>query len=80
MICDKHRVQLLSRNGSDLGHRFPALCTVLDDALPSGSVAVGELVALNQEGKPSFNLLQNCASGGAPIVYAFDLMASKAGI
>ena len=76
VICDKHRVQLLSRNGLDLGHRFPALCTALNDALPTGSVVDGELVALNQEGKPSFNLLQNFASGSAPIVfYAFDLMA-----
>ena len=68
-------VQLLSRNGLDLGHRFPALSAALAHALPANSVVDGDLVALDPEGRPKFNLLQNYASGSAPVVFfAFDLM------
>ena len=68
-------VQLLSRNGLDLGHRFPALSAALAHALPANSVVDGELVALDPEGRPKFNLLQNYASSSAPVVFfAFDLM------
>ena len=75
-ICDGHEVRLLFRNGLDLGHRFPTLCVALSHALHTKSVVDGEFVALDPEGRPTFNLLQNYASTSAPIVFdAFDLMA-----
>lgn len=37
---------------------------------------IGEIVALDEDGRPSFNLLQNYGSAGAPLVfYVFDLFA-----
>src|SRR3954471_741790 len=45
------------------------------DMMPDESVIDGELCALDEDGKPSFNLLQNYRSAAAPIVYyAFDLL------
>ena len=56
---------LLSRNGKDLGRRFPGVIAALAPSLPAGSVADGELVALDAAGRPSFSLIQNSASSGA---------------
>ena len=51
-------VQLLSRNGKNLGLRFAALLPSLLRALPKESVVDGELFALDPEGHPSFSLIQ----------------------
>jgi ATP-dependent DNA ligase len=43
--------------------------------LPDETVTDGELVALDQEGKPNFNLLQNFRSAESHIIYyAFDIL------
>ena len=43
--------------------------------LPNETVVDGEIVALDPEGKPSFNLLQNYASSPSPVFfYVFDLL------
>ena len=43
--------------------------------LPDDTVIDGEIVALDSEGRPSFNLLQNYGSEKTPIVYfVFDVM------
>lgn len=74
-LCDGERTQLLSRNGKDLGHRFPALLQELVKAIPHGSIVDGELVALDASGRPSFSLIQNSATSGATFVFfAFDLL------
>ena len=75
-ICDGKAVRLLSRNGKDLTSHFSGLMPALRHALPSGSVVDGELVALGPDGKPSFSLIQNSATSGAPIVFfTFDLLS-----
>ena len=75
-LCDSSGTQLLSRNGKDLGKRFPAIVNALAKALPHGSIVDEELVALDAEGRPSFSLLQNSATSGATFVFfAFDLLA-----
>ena len=56
-LCESSGTQLLSRNGKDLGKRFPAVVTALAKAVPHGSIVDGELVALDAEGKPSFSLI-----------------------
>ena len=74
-IRDGERTRLLSRNGKDLGQRFPALVPELAKAIPHGSIVDGELVALDPSGKPSFSLIQNSATSGATFVFfAFDLL------
>jgi bifunctional non-homologous end joining protein LigD len=42
--------------------------------LPSDTVMDGEIVALDKDGKPSFNLLQGFGRASAIVLYAFDLL------
>jgi bifunctional non-homologous end joining protein LigD len=43
--------------------------------MPDESVIDGEIVALDDDGRPSFNLLQNYGSSKTPLIYyTFDLM------
>jgi bifunctional non-homologous end joining protein LigD len=51
-------VQLRSRNDSDFTRRYSAVSAALRN-LPDESVIDGEIVALDADGRPSFNLLQN---------------------
>jgi bifunctional non-homologous end joining protein LigD len=68
------RAHLRSRNDKDFTTRYAAISAALG-ALPDETVIDGEVVALNEEGRPSFNLLQNYGSGGARLVYyVFDLL------
>src|SRR5580658_7338009 len=65
---------LASRNGKNFSERFPAVTRALN-RLPDETVIDGEIVAVNEDGVPSFNLLQNF--GGAEhtiLFYAFDLL------
>ncbi|HUQ94742.1 MAG TPA: non-homologous end-joining DNA ligase, partial [Bryobacteraceae bacterium] len=67
-------VALRSRNDNDFSERFGSIVDGLQ-TLPDETVLDGELVALDEQGKPSFNLLQNNRSSGAPVVYyAFDIL------
>ena len=46
--------------------------------MPDDTVIDGEVVALDPEGRPSFNLLQNYGSVGAPLhFFAFDVLILK---
>ncbi len=77
-LCDGKQTRLLSRNGKDLGQRFPTLLSELAAAIPHGSVVDGELVALDSSGRPSFSLIQNSATSGATFVFfAFDLLQAE---
>jgi bifunctional non-homologous end joining protein LigD len=68
------RVQLKSRNGKDFAERYAALARALA-ALPDETVIDGEIVVLDDSGRPSFNLLQNYASREYTLVfYLFDLL------
>jgi bifunctional non-homologous end joining protein LigD len=50
-----------------------ALAAMADD-----TVIGGEVVALDAEGRPSFNILQNYGSAGAPLhFFIFDLLVPK---
>ena len=66
-VRTKTGVQLFSRNQNDLGARFPHLIAALDK-LPVDTVIDGEVVALDAEGRPSFNALQNFRTGKPRIV------------
>ena len=60
------RVQLRSRNDNDFSVRYPAIVRALA-TLPSETVVGGEVVALDESGRPSFNILQNYGSSKSPI-------------
>lgn len=52
------KVQLRSRNENDFTARYPGVSRALQK-MPDETVLDGEVVALDEEGRPSFNLLQN---------------------
>ncbi|MGN6589005.1 MAG: DNA ligase D [Sphingomicrobium sp.] len=64
-----------TRNGLDWSDRFKTLVKAAS-RLPAGSLIDGEAVALDEDGRPSFQLLQSTLKGGgAPLAfYAFDLL------
>lgn len=67
-------VQLRSRNDNDFNSRYPMIVNALAP-LPDETVVDGEVVALDENGKPSFNTLQNYGSSGASLYYfIFDLL------
>jgi len=66
-------VQLLSRNERVLNGRFPAIANALT-RLPDDTLIDGEIVALDDAGRPAFNLLQNDGSGAGVRYYAFDAL------
>src|SRR5947208_1712063 len=68
------KVYVRSRNDNDFAARYAPIAQALQE-MPDETVIDGEVVALDENGKPSFGLLQNYSSSRAPLVfYAFDLM------
>jgi DNA ligase D-like protein (predicted ligase) len=68
------QVQLRSRNDNDFNARYPAVVQALA-GLPDETVVDGEVVALDESGRPSFNALQNYGSTNATLLYyVFDVM------
>ena len=60
--------------GEDFSGRYPTIAKALD-GLPDETIIDGEVVALDEQGRPSFNLLQNHGSSGVPLIfYVFDLL------
>jgi bifunctional non-homologous end joining protein LigD len=70
-------ISLLSRNEKDLGIKFPEVVSALASLPVREAIIDGEIVALDSQGRSSFQLLQGFASGRQrpPIFfYAFDLL------
>src|SRR5215467_9125435 len=71
------KVHLRSRNDNDFSARYPGIVKALA-SMPDDTVIDGELVALDSDGRPSFNTLQNYGSAGAPLYFfIFDLLILK---
>jgi DNA ligase D-like protein (predicted ligase) len=70
-------VKLYSRNHKSLDKKFPYIAEALSE-LPNETVVDGEIVALDDQGKPNFNMLQNFVSEAGRIRYfVFDLLRYK---
>lgn len=69
-------VRLRSRNDNDFSTRYTKITEALKN-LPDETVIDGEVVALDESGRPSFNLLQNHASASKLVYYAFDVLVLK---
>ena len=67
------RLHLRSRNDNDFSQRYPAVVRGLEK-LPSETVVDGEIVAFDEEGRPSFNLLQNYAQETPIGYFVFDVL------
>jgi ATP-dependent DNA ligase len=68
------KLELLSRNDNDMAVRYPAIARALAK-FRDDTVIDGELAALDADGRPSFNLLQNYGKSTGPLVYfIFDLL------
>ena len=71
------KVLLRSRNDNDFNARYPGIAKALA-AMPDNTVIDGEVVALDADGRPSFNLLQNYGSAGASLhFFIFDVLVLK---
>jgi bifunctional non-homologous end joining protein LigD len=83
---DNGRVRLVSRNQNDLTGQFPDLHSLPKFINAKSAILDGEIVALDEEGRPSFSLMQQrtgIRSGGrrtavrrdVPVIYyVFDLI------
>jgi bifunctional non-homologous end joining protein LigD len=71
------RVNLYSRTTNSFNSKFPYIVDALAD-LPPGTVVDGELVAIDENGRPNFNLLQNFRADASRIhFYVFDLLCLR---
>jgi len=76
-IKDGKKVSLISRNGNKLDKRFPEIAEAVAELPIEECVLDGEVVALDDEGRSSFQLLQALEMEGrkAPLrFYVFDLV------
>jgi DNA ligase D-like protein (predicted ligase) len=70
-------VVLYSKQGKKLTSQFVQIALELEN-LPPETVLDGELVALDRNGVPRFNLLQNYRSGPAHLIYfVFDILVHQ---
>jgi bifunctional non-homologous end joining protein LigD len=69
-------VTLRSRNASNLTSSYPAVAAALRTQDAHRALLDGEMVALDGEGRPSFQALQHRSSrtGHVLVYYAFDLL------
>jgi bifunctional non-homologous end joining protein LigD len=68
---------LYSRNGKNFNKRFPQIVEAIRD-LPADTVIDGEVVALDESGRPDFNGLQHFQATTSRIRYfVFDLLIFK---
>jgi ATP-dependent DNA ligase len=71
------KVMLYSRRGKSFNSQFSDIANALN-YLPDETVIDGEVVAIDEIGKPNFNLLQNIRSAATNIQYfAFDILMHK---
>src|SRR5215472_11215725 len=71
------KVQLRSRNDNNFNSRYAGLVQALA-SMPDETVIDGEVVALDEDGRPSFNTLQNYGTAGAPLhFFILDVLILK---
>lgn len=76
-VISGKKAQLFSRNNKDLGGRFPEIAAAVSKIRVKDAIIDGEIVAIEPNGKSSFQLLQayDIGTERPPIrFYAFDLL------
>ncbi len=75
IVKEGSRVALASRNLKDITETFDGVATAARALRSNSAILDGEIVALDAEGRPSFQALHHWATAGLAIVfYAFDLL------
>lgn len=69
----KGKVKLSSRSGLDYTKNYPSIAEALSN-FEQDVILDGELVALNEEGKPDFDALQKNTGKNPLVFYAFDIL------
>jgi bifunctional non-homologous end joining protein LigD len=72
-LKDGSRVRLYSRNLKDVTAAYPSVARTLAELRVQSALVDGELVAVDAEGRPSFQALHH-QSARAVVYYAFDLL------
>jgi bifunctional non-homologous end joining protein LigD len=67
------RVRLFSRNLKDVTAIYPSVARTVGELKVPGAIVDGELVAVDEEGRPSFQALHH-QSTSAVVYYVFDLL------
>ena len=79
-IKNERKISLLSRNQKELAGRFPEVFAALSKLKLKECVLDGEIVALDEKGRSSFQLLQSLEMEGrkTPVLYyVFDLLQAE---
>jgi bifunctional non-homologous end joining protein LigD len=75
VVKDGAAVRLISRNQKDLTRDYPTVVAAVRTVRTSALVLDGEIVALDADGRPSFQALQHRSTSGLAVVfYAFDVL------
>src|SRR5437667_2362357 len=78
-VKDGARVRLVSRNQKDLTRDYPGVAATVAKLPVKRVILDGEVVAVDAEGRPSFQALQHRATTDLSLVYyAFDLLELNA--
>ena len=76
-VNSEGKLTLFSRRAKSFNRQFPHVVDALVD-LPENAVVDGEVVALDESGRPDFNRLQNFRAAASNIHYfVFDLLIHK---
>src|SRR3954470_16264293 len=68
-------VSLASRNLRDITRQYPDVARAVAGLSATAAIIDGEIVALNRDGRPSFQALHHASLAGVTLVYyAFDLL------
>jgi bifunctional non-homologous end joining protein LigD len=74
-VKDGASVSLVSRNLKNITRQFPEVARAAASVRAKSAVLDGEIVALDGDGRPSFQALHHGATAGLSVVYyAFDLL------
>jgi bifunctional non-homologous end joining protein LigD len=68
------RIRLFTRNGNDWSDRYPAIAAALGSLKLRSCLIDGEVVACEENGVASFELLRGRQHDRAAFLYAFDLL------
>lgn len=74
-VIDREKVRLYSRNGKELTSAYPQIVRQLS-MLSLKAILDGEVIALDEEGKPDFSLLHS-GEGNNTMYYLFDILYYK---